>query len=213
MLRNILPTVLDTKCTNIYQEERSVARAVAADVIGTQTFGVWDFVVPPIFFIKLLKHNRSKEAFILNLLFTKKLALDAAREMVASGLSREAALKKAAEVTDSVLATDTRGVYSDKVRQKQLREIDLLIGHYYNLIMSEGKTYEAMLKAACRDRQAYLEFVRQINGSEKEVNHAAISLAGNNESARDFVSRMEKSIVEIRRLDADKYYPVETEDA
>jgi hypothetical protein len=213
MLRNILPTVLETKCTNIYQEERSVARAVAADVIGTQSFGVWDFVIPPFFFINLLKHNRRKEAFVLNLLYTKKLALDAAREMAANGLNREAALEKAAEITGRVLAADNKGVYSDKVRQQQLREIDLLIGHYYDLIMSEGKTYEAMLKGACRDRQIYLEFVRQLNGAEKEVDRAALSLAGKSELAREFVLKMEKSLAEIRRLDADKYYPVETADA
>jgi hypothetical protein len=209
MLRNILPTVLDTKCNNIYQEERSVAKAVAADVIGMQNVGVWDFAMPPVFFMNLFKHRRKKEAFILNLLFTKKLALDAAKEMVANDLTREAALSSAETATNSVLAADNKGVYSDKVRQKQLREIDLLIGHYHILMMAEGKDYESMLRGAYGDRQVYLEFLRQLNRAEKEVNHAALQMVGKNDSAREFVTNMEKSVEEIRRMDADKYFLVE----
>jgi hypothetical protein len=207
MLRNILPTVLDTKCANIYKEERSVAKAVAAEVIGIQNMGVWDFVMPPVFLVNLFKNRRSKEAFILNLLFTKKLALDAAREMVADGLSREAALEGVAKTTDSVLAADTKGVYSDKVRQRQLNEIDLLIGHYYKLIISGDKTYESMLRAAYPDRKGYLEFIKQLAHAEKDVDRAALGVAGNSQGAKEFVSKMEKYLEDVRKLDADKYYP------
>jgi hypothetical protein len=207
MYGSILPTVLDTKCSNIYREERSVADAVAADVIGGYTAGVWDFVMPPVLIFNLLKHRRSKEAFILNLLFTKKLALEAARDMVDIDLTREAALQKADEATGKVLETDSKGVYSDKVRQKQLREIELLINHYHRLIMSEGKTYEAMVKGAYPDRQRYLEFVRRLNQAEKEVNHTALGTVGSNDSARLFVDKMEKSVGSIRQLDADRYFP------
>ena len=136
MMRNILPTVLDTKCNNIYLEERSVAKSVAEDVVGPQSAGVWDFVIPPVFFINLFKHKRKKEAFVLNLLFTKKLALEAARDMVDRDLTREAALAQADAATNSVLAGDSKGVYSDRVRQKQLREIELLVDHYHRLIMT-----------------------------------------------------------------------------
>jgi hypothetical protein len=38
-------------------------------------------------------------------------------------------------------------------------------------------------------------------------------LAGKSEFAREFVLRMEKSMAEIRSMDADKYFPVETVDA
>ncbi len=210
-MRNILPTVLDTKCNNIYREERSVAQAVAADVIGAQTAGVWDFFMPPVFIVNLFKHKRKKEAFILNLLFTKKLALEAARDMIDRDLTKAAALEQAAGVTNSVLAADSKGVYSDKVRHKQLREIDLLVDHYCRLIVSEGKTFEAMLHGAYKDRADYLEFIRTLNRAEKEVNHAALQTVGKNDAAREFVDRMEKSLEAIRRLDADKFFTGENE--
>jgi hypothetical protein len=209
MLRSILPTVLDTRCSSIYQEERSVTKAVADDVIGTQVVGVWDFMMPPLFFINLFKHRRKKEAFILNLLFTKKLALDAVREMLAGDRDRATALQHAAAATSKILAADSKGVYSEKVRLKQLKEIDLLIGHYHKLVMSGGKTYKEMLKSAYTGRDDYEEFMGQLSRAEKEVNSAALQIAGKNETARGFVARMEKSLEEIRKMDADKYYPAE----
>jgi len=207
MYGKILPTILDTKCGNIYREERAVAAAVAADVIGSYIAGVWDFVMPPVLVFNLLKNKRRKEGFILNMLFTKKLALETARDMAGNDAGKDEALQKAEEATGKVLAADSRGVYSDKIRQKQLREIELLTVHYHRLIMSGGKTYEEMVKAAYPGGQGYLEFVRKLNQAEKEVNHAALSTVGKNDSARQFVGKMEKSIEEIRRLDADKYFP------
>jgi hypothetical protein len=207
MFGNILPTVLDTKCTNIYREERSAASKVVADVLGRFMPGTWDFIMPPVLVVNLLKHKRSSEGFILNLLFTKKLALEAARDMAEKNLTLEAAIQKADEATCKVLAADTRGIYSDMVRQKQLREIELLTRHYYSLIITEFKTYETMLKRAYTDRKAYLEFARQLSKAEREVNLAALDAVGKNDTSRKFVSKMQTSVENTRRLNAEKYFP------
>lgn len=203
-----MPTILDTKCSNIQREERSVAEAVAFEVLSSYQAGVWDFVMPPLLIINLLKHRRKKEAFILNLLFTKKMALEVARDMADQGITKETAMQKAEETTGAVLASDTRGVYGDKVRQKQLHEIELLAGHYHRLIMTEGKAFDEMITAAYPDRQSYLDFLRRLNQAEKDVNHAALSTVGRNEASVKFIDRMEKALEKIRRLDADKYFPV-----
>jgi hypothetical protein len=206
MFGHILPTVLDTKYTNIYREERSVGSAVASDVLGRFMPGTWDYIMPPVLVINLLKHKRSSEGFILNLLFTKKLALDAARDMADKDLTPEAALQIADEATRKVLAADTRGIYSDTVRQKQLREIELLIRHYHGLIVTKFKTYETMLKGAYPGREAYLEFIKKLSQAEREVNRAALATVGKNDASRKFVDKMQASIENIRRLDADKYF-------
>ena len=203
-----MPTVLDTKCSNIHREERSVADAVAFEVLGSYQAGVWDFVMPPLLIINLLKHRRKKESFILNLLFTKNMALEAARDMAGQDIPREKALQKAEEATAKVLAADTRGIYAEKVRQKQLKEIDLLAAHYHGLIMTEGKAYDEMVTAAYPDRQGYLDFLRRLNQAEKEVNHAALGTVGRNEASVSFIERMEKALEKVRRMDADKYFPV-----
>ena len=184
-----------------------MAEAVGFEVLGSYQAGVWDFVMPPVLIFNLLKHKRTKEAFILNLLFTKKIALETARDMVARNLTKETAMQNAAEATGKVLADDKRGIYAEKVRQKQLREIELLSEHYHGLIMTQGKAYNEMLTAAYRDRQAYLDFLRMLSQAERDVNHAALSTVGRNESSIRFVDKMQKSLENIRQLDAEKYFP------
>jgi hypothetical protein len=207
MFGHLLPRILDTKCANIYREERSVASAVAADVLGRFVPGTWDFIMPPVLMVNLLKHKRSSEGFILNLLFTKKLALEATRDMAEKKLTLEAAIQKADEATSGILAADTRGIYSEMIRQKQLREIELLITHYHSLIITEFKAYETMLRGAYTYRKAYLEFARHLSKAEREVNFAALDAVGKNDTSRKFVNKMQTSVENTRRLNAEKYFP------
>jgi hypothetical protein len=127
--------------------------------------------------------------------------------MADKDLTPEAALQKADEATCKVLAADTRGIYSDIVRQKQLQEIDLLIKHYHGLIVTEFKSYEKMLRGSYPDRKSYLEFIKKLDQAEREVNHAALNTVGKNDTSRKFVYKMQTSVENTRRLNADKYFP------
>ena len=208
VLRNILPTVLDTKIKNILTEEREVAKEVATDITGTMAVGVWDFVLPPLFAINLLKHHRSKEAFTLNFMFTKKLALEAAGNMLQSGLTITNSLAEVEKKTSSILSADQKGVYSEKVRLKQMQEIRLLIDHYQQLLMSEGKTYCDMVMSAYKDRESFDTFLHRLSSAEKDVNRAALQIVGKSAEAKDFVARMEESVNQIRNRDLDNYFPL-----
>ncbi len=208
MLRDILPTVLDTKIKNILTEEREVAKAVSSDVIGTMALGVWDFVLPPLFAINLLKHQRSKEAFTLNFMFTKKLALEAAGNTLRFGSTIDETMSGIEKKTSSILSADQKGVYSEKVRLKQMQEVRLLIHHYQKLLMSEGKTFCEMVRAAYVDRASYDAFLHRLNSAEKDVNRAALQLTGKSAEAKDFVARMEESLNLIRQRDLDNLFPL-----
>ncbi|MFA5079218.1 MAG: NF038143 family protein, partial [Dehalococcoidia bacterium] len=156
----------------------------------------------------LLRHQRSKEAFTLNCMFTKKLALEAAGNMLRSGLTKDESMAEVEQRTSSILSTDRKGVYSEKVRLKQLLEVRLLIDHYQKLITSEGKTYPDMARSAYGDRASFESFLNRLSAAEKEVNRAALQLAGKNPEAKDFVARMEESVKQVRRRDLDNYFPL-----
>jgi len=211
LLRNILPSVLDTKLKNILAEERDVAKAVASEVTGTFALGVWDFMLPPLFAINLLKHQRTKEAFTLNYLFTKKLALEAARNILQHGLTKNDSLSQVERQTAAILSSDRKGIYSEKVRLKQIQEIGLLIDHYQKLLVSEGKTYSDMVKAAYKDREVFKTFLYRLTSAEKEVNRAALQIVGKNVEAKDFVARMEEAVAYIRDRDLDNIFPLPEE--
>ncbi len=211
LLKHVLPTILDTKIKNILAEEREVAKAVAAEVTGTYVVGVWDFMLPPLFAINLLKHQRVKEAFILNYLFTKKLALEAARNMLQYGLTKNDCLAQVEKQTSAILSSDRKGVYSEKVRLKQLLEIGLLIDHYQKLLIAEGKAYNDMVKAAYGERDAFSAFLNRLGSAEKEVNRAALQIVGKNVEAKGFVTRMEEAVAYIRDRDLDTIFPLPDE--
>jgi len=169
----ILPTVLDTKYESIFAKERSLAKAVTSAVIESKPITVWEIMIPILFLLSFLRFKRTREIFTLNFLFTKKLALEAAFDMIKKGMSKEVVIKRIKEKTSNILAQDNKGIYSIKIRQRQLKEINLLIDHYYKLLNAEGKSYASMLKNAYQTHERYVTFLGQLGRAEKEVNRAA----------------------------------------
>jgi len=201
----ILPTVLDTKYKNILSQERSLAKAVASAVIETPTLSVWEVTIPIIFLFNFLRFKRARETFSLNFLFTKKLALEAAFEMVDKGKTKEEAKIQIREKTGNILAADKKGIYSSKIRQRQINEIELLVDHYSKLLQAEGKDYPAMVKNAYRTQGEFAAFLKELQRAEKAVNQAAIQTIGTH-SAEQIVSKMEEIPERIRMAETEKIF-------
>jgi len=204
-MRKILPTVLDTKHESILAYERSLAKAVASAVIESRPLSVWEITIPILFVANFFRFKRSREVFTLNFLFTKKLALEAAYDMIKKGHGKDEAMSRIKEKTKTVLASDQKGIYSQKIRQRQLKEMELLIDHYRRLLEAEGKDYTSMMRNAYRTRENYDKFLGKLKGAEIEVNMAAkqtvkISTASN------LVSKMEKAAEKIRLARAEKIF-------
>jgi hypothetical protein len=193
----LLPTILDTKHENILAQEKALAKSVASVVIGQSPVTAWDVLIPIFFVFNVLKFKRAREIFTLNFLFTKKLALQGAFDMVKKGQSREDVLGQIRDQTSQILASDKKGIYSINIRQKQMREMELLLDHYFRLLNSEGKDYRSMVRHAYRTRQDFAAFVKELEGIEKEVNRAASQTVGT-ASAPDIVSKMEETAGRLR---------------
>jgi hypothetical protein len=193
----LLPTIIDTKHENILAQEKALAKGVASVVIGQSPITAWDVLIPIFFVFNVLKFKRAREIFTLNFLFTKKLALQGAFDMVKKGQSREDVLGQIRDQTSQILASDKKGIYSIKIRQKQMREMELLLDHYFRLLSAEGKDYRSMVRHAYRTRQDFAAFVKELEGIEKEVNRAASQTVGT-ASAPDIVLRMEETAGRLR---------------
>lgn len=202
----LLPTILDTKYENILAQENTVAKAVARSVIGQNPVTAWDVLIPIVFVFNMLKFKRAREIFALNFLFTKKLALQGAFDMIKTGQSREDALAQIRNRTSEILASDKKGIYSIKIRQKQMREVELLLDHYYRLFNADGKDYSSMVRNAYLTRKGYIAFVNQLEGIEKEVNLAA-SQTVKTASAPDIIIKMEEATARLRAAEAENIFP------
>lgn len=206
-MRRILPTIFDTKHENILSQERSLAKAVASAVIESRPPTVWEITIPILFILNLFRFKRSREIFTLNFLFTKKLALEAAFDMIKKGQSKEESMALIKDKTGEILASANKGIYSQKIRQRQMKEIELLIDHYRKLLEAEGKDYASMTKNAYQSWEKYAAFLGKLRGAEKEVNRAAQQTV-RTATASDLVSKMETATERIRRAQAEKIFEI-----
>lgn len=201
----LIPTVLDTKYENILKEERSLAKDVSSAIITLKPLSAWDIAIPLVFIINLIKHKRTKEIFTLNFLFTKKLALEAARDMVGRDMTKEKAMVRIREKTEEILISDEKGIYSQKIRNKQMKEVEILIDHYVRLLRSPAKDYKTMVQNAYKTWEEYNAFLIRLRQAEGDVNKAAQQTLGA-AVASDIALKMEKSVERMRETRAGKIF-------
>jgi len=196
---------LDTKYENILAQERSLAKAVALAVIESKPITVWELMIPILLLFNFFQFKRGRETLALNFLFTKKLALEAALEIVDKGKGKEEVREQIKETTANILAGDKQGVYSSKIRQKQMKEMDLLIDHYLRLLEAEGKDYPSLVRNSYQTREHYASFLQELEKAEREVYQAATQTV-KTATAREMASRMEEATAKIRQAGMGKIF-------
>jgi len=196
---------MPTKYGFILSYEESFARAVAMRMIMGRPLSAWHYLMPFIFFI-FLRYKRANETFVLNFLFTKKLALDAALDIMKKGQSRQDMISRIDDKTSDILASGKGEGYSEKIRRKQMNEIDLLLDHYLKLLEAEGKNYESLVKNTYQARDTYENFLHELTRAELAVNRAAIEAVGRTETTYELISGMEKTTERVRTAQAEKIF-------
>ena len=200
-----MPPILDKKYESILSNERSLAKAVSLSVIRPNPLTVWDITMPPIFIFNYLRLKSAREIFKQNFLFTKKLALEAALDMIKKGQNRNVVISRIEDKTSGILASDNQGIYSKEIRQRQLKEIDLLIDHYCRLLQAEGKDYASLVTNAYKNKENYTTFLGQLKGTEEEVKLAAMDTLGT-QTPPEAISRMEEATDRVRMAVAEKIF-------
>lgn len=121
-----------------------------------------------------LRARKDQRMLRRNLLFTKKLAFNGAKE-IANGQDPAMALRLIEIKTGEILDNEKRGFYTEKVRRKQLHEIALLLDHYLALMRASAATYPELLRTVYPSRNAYLTFLKKLHELEKQVIEASIT--------------------------------------
>ncbi|MBW2029294.1 MAG: NF038143 family protein [Deltaproteobacteria bacterium] len=169
---------LDQKYEHILSQERRWAKRVSRAVLTPRPIGVWEVLIPVLLVFNHVRWKGAREVFEKNLLFTKELALDAAMALAKGDRKRDEVLTGIREKTSSLLASDSQGVYSETIRNRQLEEIELLIDHYRSLLRTEGNDYTSLLTRAYGGLDRYRAFLEKLRAAEKAVNFAAIETLG-----------------------------------
>lgn len=171
---------LKKKYDMILSRETAIARAVALATIKPRPFSVWEVLIPIIFIFGYMKSKETREVFAQNVLFTKKMALQAAFDMLKKGHTRETEMERIRSKTREMIASIPGGIYSAEIRQEQLKEIDLLIDHYGRLLNSEGDDYDSLVFNAYRTPQQLTDFFERLQKAEESVGRAAHNTLGGN---------------------------------
>ena len=193
---------------NIWQQEVRKAGRIAGVLTAASkaTFG-WRVLLLPLFLTDFFRHLGRKRRTRKNLLFTKQLAFDAAKNSHKTG---EPAweIRKYEIKTQEILDNEKKGLYTDKIRRKQLLEIEFLMHHYLDLFGSDGSSFRAVIKTKYPSRGKYLEFLNRLQKIEEDVIQAAITTVrrGSKKERRQWYDKVRATTKKVRLEEANRIY-------
>ena len=196
---------LKKKFEMILAHETATARSVALAVIQPKPFSVWEVLIPIIFIFGYMKSKETREVFAQNVLFTKKMAMQAAFDMLKKGQTRESVMERIRSKTREMISEIPGGIYSAEIRREQLKEVDLLVDHYCRLLNSEGQDYDALVFNAYRTPQRLTDYFEQLQKAEESVGRAAHNTLGSNADTST-LDRMTAALRNIRLKFTEKIF-------
>ena len=196
---------LKKKYDMILRHESAIARSVALAVIKPKPFSVWEVIIPILFIFGYMKSKENREVFVQNLLFTKKMAMQAALDMLKKGQTRESVMERIKSKTRDMIASVPDGIYSEEIRREQLKEIDLLFDHYCRLMNSEGDDYNSLVFNAYRTPDRLADFFGQLQDAEDRVGRAAHNTLGSNADTQTLES-MKAAMKKSRFKETEKIF-------
>jgi len=192
----------------IWQHEVRQADRIAGVLTETSKAKLsWRTLLLPLFLIDFFRHRGRKRRTRKNLLFTKQLAFDAAKNVYKTG---EPAweIRKYEIQTQEILDKEKKGLYTDKIRRRQMLEIELLMHHYLSLFGAQGSSYQAVIKATYPSKGRYREFLNRLQKTEEEVIQAAITTVrqGSKKERRQWYDMVRTTTKKFRMEAAEKIY-------
>ena len=110
--------------------------------------------------------------------------------------------------TGDILDKEKNGFYTDKIRNRQLGEIEFLIDHYLELLGTDQSSYNDALKATYTAKGSYLAFLNRLQKVEEEVIQAAITTMrkGTKKERRLWFDKVRAATKDIRIEAANSIY-------
>ena len=194
----------------ILAKEESMARKMALSLIKPKQLTVWEIMIPVIFILNFAQRKNSREVFIQNQMFTKKMALDAALDMKKKDISKETVMAQIDARTKELVASVPGGIYSDNIRLQQLSEVDLLIDHYARLLNADGIDYVSLVTHAYPTAAHFSSFLEALHLAEKAVMSAAHQTLGDKADTKT-AARIESIVESMRSAEVNTLYPTSSQ--
>jgi hypothetical protein len=171
----------------------------------------WKIILLPVFLYNVYQYRKDLRFTRKNILYTKRLAFDAAKNIFqgkdqAWEFRRE--FRRIEIQTKEVLNKEKKGFYTEKIRRKQLPEIELLIKHYQGLFESKNTKYTKIIKEKYPSKGNYLTFLSTLQKSEEDVIQAAITTMrkGTKKDRRQWFQKVSATTKKVRMAEAEQIY-------
>jgi hypothetical protein len=188
-------------------EIRQVDRIVKVLLENKKVDLNWKIILLPIFLNKVYHYRKDLRFTRKNILYTKQFAFDAAKN-ISQGKDQAWEFRQIEIQTQKVLDNERKGFYTEKIRRKQLSEIELLIKHYLDLLSSKQSTYAEIIKDTYPSKGNYLAFLNDLQKAEEYVIQAAITTMrkGSKKDRRQWFQKIKETTKRVRATEADEIY-------
>lgn len=188
-------------------ESRQTGKIAAALVELKKSKFNWRIIVLPFFLYDFIRYRRRLQVLRKNLFFTRQFALDASNN-IHRGAERVWEIRRIEIKTKEILDKEKKGFYTDKIRNKQLKEILFLVDYYLDLIGSNQPGFKEAITAKYTSKGSYLAFLNSLQKVEEEVIQAAITTMrkGTKKERRLWFDKVRAATKKIRMEEAEKIY-------
>lgn len=193
----------------IWDHEKAETRKIAESLVQTKPdISGWRVIKLPLVGAKLLHWRHKVRLAQKNLLFTRELAFEAAKA-VDNHAERSLELGRADLKTREVLNKEKEGFYSEKIRKRQLIEIETLFDHYLKLMQASGATFEDLIRSAYENKEDYEGFLKKLEEKETAVIQAALSSMrkASKKERTEWFNKVQKLNRQSRRQEVENIYP------
>ena len=167
----------------------------------------WRTFVFPLFIYDYIRYRNRLRVLRKNLFFTKQLALGAAKN-IRLGKDRAWETRLLEIKTKDILDKEKKGLYTEKIRNKQLNEIEMLVDHYIDLLGYNQSSYGDAINAKYSSKGSYLAFLNRLQKTEAEVIQAAITTMrkGSKKERRQWFEKVKQTTKKVRMQEAERIY-------
>lgn len=198
-------SLLEQNYNIILSQEENFSRIVASQVIEKPPVSAWMIFFPFIFvhyFLNLKRFKAGVEEFTKQFLYNKKIALDAAMNSLKFGEEKNKAI-------ESLLSKINQSENSEKLktlRQKQLKEVEILFDHYEKLLKTQGDNFEALIKRVYLTEFSYRQFLIKLQKAEREVYEEILNLSNTNQEFIIIISKIQSIVEKIREQEIKRIF-------
>ncbi len=192
----------------IWNHEVGQAGQIAKILLDNKKVNInWKIIFLPVFLYNVYNYRKDLRFTRKNFLFTKQLAFAAAKNIY-QGKEQAWEFRRIEIQTRAILDREKKGFYTEKIRRKQLPEIELLIKHYQRLFKSKNTKYTEIIKEKYQSKGNHLTFLSTLQKAEEDVIQAAITTMrkGTKKERREWFQKVSETTKQVRMAEAHEMF-------